>query len=72
MIHVTVGSDTYGRVKTVGTTPIVTRVGMISSLPVFPLESFYFVRVGERTSQLEGHTGDLLERIRVQEGQLEM
>jgi hypothetical protein len=48
--HVTVGSDTYGRVKKVGTTPIVTRFGMISSLPVYPLESFYFVRFGERTS----------------------
>ena len=50
MVHVTVGSDTYGRVKRVGTTPIVTRFGMISSLPIIPLESFYFIGFGETTS----------------------
>ncbi len=51
MYHVTVGSDTYGRVKKVGSTPIVTRFGMVSSLPVVPLESFYFERLGDSTSK---------------------
>ena len=50
MYHVTVGSDTYGRVKKVGSTPIVTEFGMVSFFPVFPLESFYFVRFGHSTS----------------------
>src|SRR4051794_39809742 len=48
---VTFGSDTYGRVKTVDSTPIVTKFGMVSAFPVFPLESFYFIRSGESTSE---------------------
>jgi hypothetical protein len=51
MYHVTVGSDTYGRVKKVGSTPIVTKFGMLSGFPVFPLESFYFAGFGETTSE---------------------
>jgi hypothetical protein len=46
----TVGSDTYGRVKKVGSTPIVTRFFMFAALPVFPLESFYFIQFGATTS----------------------
>ena len=51
MYHVTVGSDTYGRVKKVGSTPIVTKFEMVSSVPLYPLESYYFVRFGETTSE---------------------
>jgi hypothetical protein len=51
MYQVTVGSDTYGRVKKVGSTPIVTKFGMLSAFPVFPLESFYFVRFGDTVSE---------------------
>ncbi len=51
MYHVSVGSDTYGRVKKLGATSIVTRFGMVSGLPVFPLESFYLIRLGHLTSK---------------------
>ena len=40
-MHVTVGSDTYGRIKTVGGTPIVTKFVMLQFLPIYPLQSFY-------------------------------
>jgi hypothetical protein len=41
MIHVIVGSDTYGRVRAVGKTAIVTSFLMIQVLPVVPLKSYY-------------------------------
>jgi hypothetical protein len=50
VIHVSVGTDTYGRVKKVGSTPIVTRFGMVSGAPVYPIESLYFIRFGESSS----------------------
>jgi hypothetical protein len=40
-----VGVDTYGKVKSVGGTPIVTKFFMVSAFPVYPLESFYSSRV---------------------------
>jgi hypothetical protein len=41
MMHVAIGTDFYGRVKTVGETSIVTRFGTFQHLPFFPLQSFY-------------------------------
>jgi hypothetical protein len=41
MIHVVGGTDTYGRVKAVGKTAIVTTFRMVQMLPVEPLESYY-------------------------------
>src|SRR5690349_7327227 len=43
MVVVTAGSDTYGRVKVVAGTPIVTQFFMVQLLPVYPLRSFYFL-----------------------------
>jgi hypothetical protein len=45
MHHILVGTFAYGRVKKVGSTPIVTRFFMVSGIPVFPLESWYFIRI---------------------------
>jgi hypothetical protein len=41
------GSDTYGRVKTVGGTPIVTKFFMANGFPIYPLQSYYFSRSDE-------------------------
>jgi hypothetical protein len=41
MIDVVVGTDTYGRVKAVGKTAIVTKFSMLQMLPVGPLQSYY-------------------------------
>ena len=41
------GTDTYGKVKTVGGTPIVTVFAMLNSLPLRPLQSYYFIGLGE-------------------------
>jgi hypothetical protein len=46
MVTVTVGADTYGRVKCVCGTPIVTKFAMLNSLPIYPLKSFYFTGSG--------------------------
>jgi hypothetical protein len=40
-IHVVSGTDTYGRVKTVSGTPIVTKFAMLQLLPIYPIQSFY-------------------------------
>jgi hypothetical protein len=42
LIHVRTGSDTYGKVKKVGRTPIVTKFQMLQSIPIWPLQSYYF------------------------------
>lgn len=39
---ISAGSDTYGRVKNVDGTPVVTKFVMLSAFPVMPIESFYF------------------------------
>jgi hypothetical protein len=49
MVTVVVGSDTYGSVKKVGPTPVVTRFEMFSGVPLIPEESYYFVGFGETT-----------------------
>ena len=49
MYHIQTGTDTYGRVKAVAGTAIVTKFFMFQSLPVFPLRSYYFIRHGETT-----------------------
>lgn len=47
MLHLTIGSDTYGRVKNVGRTPIVTKFQMVNAVPIWPLQSFYWIGPGE-------------------------
>ncbi|HEY3964726.1 MAG TPA: hypothetical protein VGM05_09270 [Planctomycetaceae bacterium] len=46
MVAVHAGSDTYGNVKKIGDTPIVTKFAMVSAFPLYPLESFYFAGEG--------------------------
>ena len=41
------GTDTYGRVKTVGGIPIVTKFAMLHFLPLFPRRSFYYFGEGQ-------------------------
>ena len=43
MLDLTVGTDTYGKVKSVGGMPIVTHFRMLHFLPLFPLTSYYCV-----------------------------
>jgi hypothetical protein len=52
MASFAVGVDTFGRVKQVGNTPIVTRFFMLSWLPIWPLQSYY--RTGEDVVRHEG------------------
>lgn len=47
MVPVVVGTDSYGRVKCVGKTPIVTRFEMLQMFPLRPIESMYFCGMGE-------------------------
>ena len=46
MVHISAGTDTYGRVKAVAGTPIVTKFAMLQLLPLYPLQSFYFTGTG--------------------------
>ncbi len=46
MLTIHGGIDSYGRVKTVCGTPIVTRFVMVHGLPVYPIQSFYFTGQG--------------------------
>lgn len=41
-IHATAGTDTYGKVKTVLRTPVVTEFTMLQFLPLYPVRSYYF------------------------------
>jgi hypothetical protein len=50
MMSVTFGTDTYGRVKSVGGTPIVTKFFMLQFLPLYPVQSYYFTGVGRTDS----------------------
>lgn len=52
MMHVVVGTDTYGRVKTVDKTAIVTEFWMVQMLPFVPLKSYYVW--GPATSEIQG------------------
>ena len=52
MMHLVVGTDTYGRVKVVGKTAIVTTFSMFQLLPVEPLKSYYVW--GPTKSRTEG------------------
>jgi hypothetical protein len=49
MIHVSFGTDTYGAVRSVARTPVVTKFWMLQAFPVFPLESYYLLRLGKKT-----------------------
>jgi hypothetical protein len=51
MIHVIAGTETYGAVRKVNSTPVVTRFAMLQLLPVYPLESYYLARLGTETRQ---------------------
>jgi hypothetical protein len=46
---VDIGTDTYGKVKRVGATPIVTKFAMVSGLPLLPLASYYHVGDAPKT-----------------------
>lgn len=46
MVHVSAGTDTYGRVKNVAGTPIVTKFAMLQFLPLYPLQSYYYTGAG--------------------------
>lgn len=50
MVHVVAGTDTYGRVQCVLGTPIVTKFAMFQLLPLYPLQSFYFIGSGRPES----------------------
>ena len=50
MVPVTAGSDTYGSVKKVGNTRVVTKFVMLNAVPLYPLESFYCLDAGQTTS----------------------
>ncbi|MGC1272599.1 MAG: hypothetical protein WBC44_02740 [Planctomycetaceae bacterium] len=50
MISITVGSDTYGSVKRVGGTRIVTQFAMLNGVPLYPLASFYCAGAGPMTA----------------------
>ena len=52
MATVSFGNDTYGRVKAVAGTPIVTQFWMLQAFPIFPLRSFYYAGIGQ--TKLEG------------------
>jgi hypothetical protein len=47
MLFVSAGTDTFGRVKVVSGTAIVTKFFMFQMLPIFPLKSFYLIRLGK-------------------------
>jgi hypothetical protein len=47
MTTVVAGTDTYGRVKAVRGVPIVTRFATLQMLPLYPLQSFYFLGLDE-------------------------
>lgn len=47
MVTAIYGTDTYGAVRKVGTTPIVTRFAMLQFIPLIPLESYYLARHGK-------------------------
>lgn len=52
MLIVTFGSDTYGRVKRVGKTSVVTKFIMLQFMPMFPLGSFFHARRGNSGNDL--------------------
>jgi hypothetical protein len=45
MVTVIAGTDTYGKIKKVGTTPIVTKFRMLWYFPIVPVASFYFAGI---------------------------
>lgn len=47
MFHFHANLDTYGKVKTVQGTPIVTRFFAVNGMPFYPLASYYFAGIGE-------------------------
>jgi hypothetical protein len=49
MPSIVCGTETYGRVKTVDGTPIVTKFAMLQRVPIYPLQSFYFLGEGPTT-----------------------
>ncbi len=48
MTAVIAGTSTYGRVKSVKGTPIFTQFFMLQLLPLYPLQSYYFIGHGEK------------------------
>jgi hypothetical protein len=62
MIHVAVGTDVYGAVRSVDRTPIVTKFAMVQFVPIYPLGSFYLGRLGEKTGFQSPLIGGLSQR----------
>lgn len=52
MMTVITGTDTYGRVKCVEKTPIVTRFEMLQLFPIWPIQSMYYF--GKDEEKLQG------------------
>jgi hypothetical protein len=52
MAGIHAGTDTYGKVKKVGPTSVVTKFAMLSALPIWPLQSYFYAGPGE--SQFQG------------------
>lgn len=50
MATIHAGTDTYGRVKSVAGTPIVTKFAMLQFFPLYPLQSFYYRGAGPSQS----------------------
>src|SRR5258708_3908249 len=51
MTGIHAGTDTYGKVKKVGPTTVVTRFAMLSAFPIWPLESYFYAGRGESRFQ---------------------
>ena len=51
MTWVTAGTDTYGRVKNVGGTSVVTKFAMLSALPLWPVQSFFYCGISEKQTE---------------------
>lgn len=47
MITVIAGTETYGAVRKVASTPVVTKFAMLQFIPLYPLESYYLMRLGK-------------------------
>lgn len=47
MTKIVAGTETYGRIKNVDGTPVVTQFAMLYWIPLWPVRSFYLSRLGE-------------------------
>jgi hypothetical protein len=47
MAGIHAGTDTYGRVKKVGSTTVVTKFAMLYAIPIWPVESYFYAAPGQ-------------------------